>query len=261
MPKDSSPRQRLLAAVFAPLDESGKAQRVEDRILEGITAGVLADGDRLPSEAELASSMGVATVTAREALVGLRSRGLVSTRRGRDGGTFITVPPGQRGQLVRDRLRTMSRVELRDLAIHYRAIAATAAELAADFAGPEDADGLHAILRTPQRSGLSGAVVGEFLLELAALSQSARLTREFVRLYKDFGPLLSLLHEDERFDAEMIQICERIADAVAAADATAARETVKSQIQAGLAALIDEHSRLADRSGAATPAHAQKRTG
>src|SRR6185312_15189067 len=142
MPKDSPPRQRLLAAVFAPLGDGGKAQRVEDRIVEGIAAGVLADGDRLPSEAELASSMGVATVTAREALVGLRSRGLVATRRGRVGGTFITVPTGRRAELVRGRLGRMSRVELRDLAIHYRAIAATAAELAADFADPDDAEAL-----------------------------------------------------------------------------------------------------------------------
>lgn len=261
MPKDSSPRQRLLAAVFAPLDETGKAQRVEDRIVEGITAGVLADGDRLPSEAELAASMGVATVTAREALVGLRSRGLVSTRRGRDGGTFITVPLGQRNELVRGRLCAMSRIELRDLAIHYRAIAATAAELAADFAGAEDAEALRRILRGPQQSGLSGAIVGEFLLELAALSQSARLTREFVRLYKDFGPLLSLLHEDRQFDDRMIQMCEQIADAVAAADSAAARETVKTQIQAGLAALIDEHTRLGDRPGKATLANAQRRMG
>jgi DNA-binding FadR family transcriptional regulator len=261
MPKNSSPRQRLLAAVFAPLGEGGKAQRVEDRIVEGIAAGVLADGDRLPSEAELASSMGVATVTAREALVGLRSRGLVATRRGRDGGTFITVPPGRRSELVRKRLGTMSRVELRDLAIHYRAIAATAAELAADFADPDDAEMLRRILHDPHPSGLGGAVVGEFLLELAALSQSARLTREFVRLYKDFGPLLSLLHEDQEFDGGMVQLCERIADAVADADAATARETVRVQVQTGLEALIDEHARLTDRVAATKPDTAQRRTG
>jgi DNA-binding FadR family transcriptional regulator len=261
MPMDSPPRQRLLAAVFAPLGEGGKAQRVEDRIVEGIAAGVLADGDRLPSEAELASSMGVATVTAREALVGLRSRGLVATRRGRDGGTFITVPTGRRAELVRGRLGRMSRVELRDLAIHYRAIAATAAELAADFADPDDAEALRRILHGSPPSGVGGAVVGEFLLELAALSQSARLTREFVRLYKDFGPLMSLLHEDVEFDATMVAYCERIADALAAADAAAARETVTAQIHTGLAALIDEHARLTDRPADPTSATAQRRTG
>lgn len=261
MPHDASPRQRLLAAVFAPLGDGGKAQRVEDRIIEGISAGVLADGDRLPSEAELASSMGVATVTAREALVGLRSRGLVATRRGRDGGTFITVPLGRRGELVRDRLSGMSRVELRDLTIHYRAIAATAAELAADFAGPDDAEALRHILRGSSRPGLSGALVGEFLLELAALSQSARLTREFVRLYKAFGPLLSLLHDDAAFDAGMVQLCERIADAVAAGDAAEARATVTEQISTALVALIDEHARLTATPATTTPAHAQRRTG
>lgn len=258
MPQNSSPRQRMLATVFASLDEVSKAQRVEDRIVEGIAAGVLADGERLPSEAELASTMGVATVTAREALVGLRSRGLVATRRGREGGTFVTVPAGRRSELVRNRLRRMSRVELRDLAIHYRAIAATAAELAAGFASPEDAEMLREVLRG---SGFGGAVVGEFLLELAALSQSARLTREFGRLHKDFGPLMSLMHEDKEFDAAMVQLCERIADAVASADAAAAREAVTNQIRIGLAALINEHSRLADQATDSQPAIAQRRTG
>jgi DNA-binding FadR family transcriptional regulator len=258
MPQNSSPRQRMLATVFAPLGEIGKAQQVEDRIVQGIAAGVLADGDRLPSEAELASTMGVATVTAREALVGLRSRGLVATRRGREGGTFVTVPAGRRAELVRSRLRQMSRVELRDLAIHYRAIAATAAELAADFAGPEDVEMLR---RTLGGSGFGGAVVGEFLLELAALSQSARLTREFGRLHKDFGPLMSLLHEDREFDESMVRLCERIADAIASADSAAAREAVIAQVRAGLAALIDEHARLAEAPAGPQTTSTQRRTG
>ncbi|WP_458116289.1 FadR/GntR family transcriptional regulator [Arthrobacter sp. D2-10] len=258
MPPNSSPRQRMLATVFAPLGEVGKAQRVEDRIVEGIAAGVLIDGDRLPSEAELASAMGVATVTAREALVALRSRGLVATRRGREGGTFITAPAGRRAELVRNRLRRMSRVELRDLAIHYRAIAATAAELAADSAGPDDVEVLR---RTLIGSGRGGALVGEFLLELAALSQSARLTREFGRLHKDFGPLMSLLHEDKDFDTAMVKLCERIADAIAAADAAAAREAVIAQIRTGLVALIDEHSRLAEPPAGSERGRPQRRTG
>lgn len=254
MPQNSSPRQRMLSTVFAPLGEAGKAQRVQDRIVEGIAAGVLRDGDRLPSEAELASMMGVATVTAREALVGLRSHGLVTTRRGREGGTYVTVPAGRRAELVRARLRGMSRVEVRDLAIHYRAIAATAAELAADFAGPEDAGVLHGMLRG---RGFGGAAVGEFFLELAALSQSARLTREFGRLHKEFGPLILLLQEDGEFDATMVQLCQRIADAVASADAAAAREAVTTQIRTGLTALINEHARLVD----SQPDDIKRRTG
>ena len=242
MPRNTAPQKRLLTAVFAPLGDTGKASRVEERIVQGISAGALADGDRLPTEVELAASMGVATVTAREALAGLRSRGLVETRRGREGGTFITLPSGDRSVLVRRRLTGMSRVELRDLAIHYAAIAATAAELAADAADREDVEALAHLLDAP--AGASNRAVGDFLLELAALSQSARLTREYVRLHTDYGSLLGLAHADPAFNSAMVQLCRRICGAVADADASAARSLVRQYVQASVAWLIDEHTRL-----------------
>ena len=241
MPHNTAPQKRLLTAVFAPLGDAGKASRVEERIVQGISAGALLDGDRLPTEMELAASMGVATVTAREALAGLRSRGLVETRRGREGGTFITLPSGDRSVLVRRRLTSMSRVELRDLAIHYAAIAATAAELAADAADREDVDALEHLLNSP---GSGNRAVGDFLLELAALSQSARLTREYVRLHTDYGSLLGLAHADPEFTSAMVRLCRQICTAVSEADPPAARALVRQYVQATVAWLIDEHTRL-----------------
>ncbi|KPN22384.1 hypothetical protein AO716_00445 [Arthrobacter sp. Edens01] len=241
MPHNTAPQKRLLTAVFAPLGDAGKASRVEERIVQGISAGALLDGDRLPTEMELAASMGVATVTAREALAGLRSRGLVETRRGREGGTFVTLPSGDRSVLVRRRLTSMSRVELRDLAIHYAAIAATAAELAAEAAEHEDVQALEQLLDVPARSSRA---VGDFLLELAALSQSARLTREYVRLHTDYGSLLGLAHADPVFDSTMVRLCRRICTAVSEADPSTARSLVRQYVQASVAWLIDEHTRL-----------------
>lgn len=241
MAQNTVPQKRLLTAVFAPLGDLGKASRVEERIVQGISAGALVDGDRLPTEMELAASMGVATVTAREALAGLRTRGLVETRRGRDGGTFVTVPSGDRSELVRRRLAGMSRVELRDLAIHYAAIAATAAELAADAADREDVAVLEHLLDGPASGDRS---VGDFLLELAALSQSARLTREYVRLHTDYGSLLGLAHADPAFNADMVDLCRRICAAVAEADHSASRALVRQYVQASVAWLIDEHTRI-----------------
>lgn len=241
MPQDFSPHQRQLSAVFATLEGGGRAQRVEDRIVGGISAGILRNGDRLPSEAELATSMGVATVTAREALVSLRSRGLVVTRRGREGGTFITLPIGDRSALVFARLAKLSRVELRDMAIHYGAICSTAAELAALNADAEDAEALGRLLDADPgtASVVHGTRVGDFLLELAALSQSARLTREHVRLHTDFGPLLSLAHADPRFDQEMLEHCRQIVCAVNDRDPARARALVNDYIRAGVSWLIE----------------------
>jgi len=79
------------AAIFAPIGDEGRALLVERRLAEAIRSGMLVDGERLPSESELAHLFGVALVTAREALVALREQGLVTTVRGllRDDATAI----------------------------------------------------------------------------------------------------------------------------------------------------------------------------
>ena len=80
--------------VFAPLDEGGRAGTVARRLAQAITLGLLLDGERLPAETQLASQFGVSPVTLREALAELREAGLVETRRGRRGGSFIHAPDG-----------------------------------------------------------------------------------------------------------------------------------------------------------------------
>ena len=64
------------------------------RITEAIHLGLLADGEQLPVEVELARQFGVAPMTVREALAELRDQGLVETRRGRTGGSFVRRPAG-----------------------------------------------------------------------------------------------------------------------------------------------------------------------
>lgn len=83
---------RARTAVFAPINNLGRAVRVEQRLANAIWSGLLRDGEKLPSESELAAMLGVATVTAREALISLRAQGLVTTVRGRGGGSFVTRP-------------------------------------------------------------------------------------------------------------------------------------------------------------------------
>ncbi|NUP78305.1 MAG: winged helix-turn-helix transcriptional regulator, partial [Nonomuraea sp.] len=123
-------------AVFAPVGGAGRVEAVVRRLADAIALGLLADGEQLPSEAELAARLGVSTVTLREALMALRQRGLVETRRGRGGGSFVRTPeePPELGR----RLRAFAADELRDLGDHYAAIAGAAARLAALRARPGD---------------------------------------------------------------------------------------------------------------------------
>lgn len=184
---------RARGAIFARLSDVGRAGQVEQRLTEAIRSGVLTEGERLPSEPELAAMLGVAVVTVREALTGLRAQGLVTTSRGRGGGTFVAAGATLDEDALVERLASMSRAELQDRATHYVLVLAGCAELAAERAEPSEAAALATVL--PEADADVGAwrhADAELWLSVAALTQSARLTREVVRLEADFGALVRI---------------------------------------------------------------------
>src|SRR5688500_5819863 len=187
----SSARQ----VVLAPLDRRGRVAEVERRLADAIRVGVFGDGDQLPSEAELAAQLGVATVTLREALVGLRATGLVQTRRGRNGGTFVHAPAETAEARLFDRLAELSVDDIRDLADHHAAIAGAAAALAAERASGSD---LERLAQHLERLGAATtdaerrAADARFHVELAATTRSLRLTRAETELQTETAALVWL---------------------------------------------------------------------
>jgi len=67
------------------------------QILQQIVAGVLKEGDKLPSENQICQTSKISRPTVREALMRLHADGLVTTRQG--SGTFVSRRPS--GQLTR----------------------------------------------------------------------------------------------------------------------------------------------------------------
>src|SRR3954466_4694431 len=59
------------------------------RLAQAIRLGMVAVGERLPPERELAEQLRVSRVTLREAIGALREAGYLESRRGRSGGTFV----------------------------------------------------------------------------------------------------------------------------------------------------------------------------
>jgi DNA-binding FadR family transcriptional regulator len=180
------------ASIFAPLIGPGRSEQVEQRMREAILLGLIQDGERLPRETVLARQFGVAVSTVREALDGLRSQGLVRTTRGRDGGSFVTATAAEHRDLVSERLRSLSRAQLHDLAAHCGAIAGAAAALAAERASLEDHNNLTALVDSINVDDELSVRRGEALLrvEIAAAAQSPRLVAEELQLQSEFGPLL-----------------------------------------------------------------------
>ena len=81
----------------------GRADQVSYQIETAILMGILAEGDRLPTESALASELGISPITLRQSLAALRTKGLIETSRGRSGRqqagqTWMLWPPeGLRG--------------------------------------------------------------------------------------------------------------------------------------------------------------------
>ncbi len=75
--------------MLGPIGAEGAVERIVRRIGEAIGAGLLAPGERLPAESDLAAQLDVAPMTLRQALAILREAGFIETRRGRSGGSFV----------------------------------------------------------------------------------------------------------------------------------------------------------------------------
>ncbi|MGW1677311.1 FadR/GntR family transcriptional regulator [Saccharopolyspora sp. NPDC002376] len=223
---------RARSAMFAPLDQTGRVEAVTRRLVDAITLGLFADGEQLPTEAELAGQFGVSTVTIREALMALRQRGLVETRRGRSGGSFVRAPRDHGGESWRERLREVSLGELRDLGDHYAAIAGAAARLAAERSSPDDLTRLEQAADDVLGTTGHGTARAErqFHLEVAAAAQSSRLTQQEIQLQGELGAVLWLSTGCEGGIDDVHAEHRAIVEAIASADGQLARTLTEKHI-------------------------------
>ncbi len=74
---------------FKPIRMRKAAEEVTSVIIDAIHGGVFEPGDRLPRERDLAERLEVSRVTVREAIRLLESAGIVSVRRGNQGGVVV----------------------------------------------------------------------------------------------------------------------------------------------------------------------------
>jgi DNA-binding FadR family transcriptional regulator len=73
-----------------PFTPHGSRWEIAEELRRRIRGGELPQGQRLPTERELAEELAVSRTTVREALQALREEGFVETVRGRAGGNFVT---------------------------------------------------------------------------------------------------------------------------------------------------------------------------
>ncbi|WP_169080172.1 FadR/GntR family transcriptional regulator [Microcella alkalica] len=114
MPDTAPPPEGLALEAFSRPVRGGNAfEETLARLLQLIRLGIVAPGEALAPERELAARLEVSRDTVREAIKALAEAGYVESRRGRYGGTFVREPlphpeegPGERvsADEVRDAL-------------------------------------------------------------------------------------------------------------------------------------------------------------
>jgi DNA-binding FadR family transcriptional regulator len=198
-PELAAPTRRLL---YGPLPALDATEAIIRRVRAAIGLGLISDGDRLPRESDLAEQLGVTNFTLREALGELRQQGLIETRAGKYGGSFVKAPM-EGAELAHDELLRLSSGELRDLGDWRRMLTGNAAALAAHRASESNH---HRLQQYATQVGAASSNLearrahGRFHVELASATQSARMTRAEFTVHEEIDWLfgMSLQNETQR---------------------------------------------------------------
>lgn len=237
----------LWRAALDPLPSASRAEVITRRLKRAISLGMLPDGSPLPSETELASRMQVSTVTLRASLAELRRQGLIVTRRGRSGGSFIHLPNGADEQPLRSQLLGMKIDDIRDLRDLHVAIAGQAARLAAERAQGRATDRLERWASSiASTTSASAAVRADFAFhaELAASTRSAQLTRSELSIQTELTPLLWIPGSEVLNPADASRDHTAIVAAVREGDGQTARALAEDHVAGALNGLIELRMRI-----------------
>lgn len=227
-----------LTPVLRPVRAGNGFEEALEQILQLLRLGLVPGGERLPAERELAERMGISRVTLREVLKVLTDQGLVESRRGRYGGTFVLQRPDAHGE---DELRRrVAAVDVEDTLRFREVLEVGAAGLcAAHGLTDQDADRLRTALAATHDAPLAEYRRQDTLLHLtiAELSGSPTLTAQYAAVRATLNDLLDciplLVRNLEHSQHQHTALVEAVLDA----DADGAREVMREHCE-GTAALL-----------------------
>ncbi|MFD9705846.1 FadR/GntR family transcriptional regulator [Lentzea sp. NPDC059081] len=220
-------------ALFRPVRAGNAFEETVERLMQSIRLGVVAPGERLPSERDLATRLGVSRVTVREAIRSLQENNYVESRRGRYGGTFVRteIPKPAPGKEFGD---------LHDVLTLRKVLETGAAETAAGRSlGPAERRGLRTRLDEASTSSLAEYRRKDSRLHLAiaeatgsaALTAAVADSRMRANELLDSIPLLepNLVHSNAQH--------ERIITSILDGDPASARQAMAEHLD-GTASLL-----------------------
>jgi GntR family transcriptional repressor for pyruvate dehydrogenase complex len=225
-----------MAGVFLPVTSGARlSDQVAQQLAEGISAGRLSAGEKLPPEARLAEQFQVSRTVLREAVSRLKSLGLLDSRQG--SGVFVSASPPH-SPLNFDARDTASREAVVQMAEVRRALEAEVAALAAQRRTAGDVKRLkQAVSALDKAVGAGGDGVEEDLRFHRALADAAHNpfligTLDYLAQFMRGAIGVTRANEARRADfaAQVRQEHQAVVRAIEAADAVAARRAAAAHM-------------------------------
>ncbi|MFJ8231055.1 FadR/GntR family transcriptional regulator [Streptomyces sp. NPDC094448] len=226
------------AAVLRPVRAGNGFEEALEQILRLLRLGLVAAGERLPAERELAERLGISRVTLREVLKVLTEQRLLESRRGRYGGTFVLPRPEAYGE--EELRRRLAGADLEDTLRFREVLEVGAAGLCAAHGLPEEGGRrLRAALAATHDAPLAEYRRRDTLLHLtlAELSGSPSLAEQYAAVRAGVNELLDCIPILVRNLEHSQQQHTAVVDAVLAGDADGARRAMREHC-GGTAALL-----------------------
>jgi DNA-binding FadR family transcriptional regulator len=230
-----------LTPVLRPVRAGNGFEEALEQILQIVRLGLVPGGERLPSERELSDRMGISRVTLREVLRVLQDEGLVESRRGRYGGTFVLPRTDAPSDGAEEELRRhLEKVDIEDV-LRFREVLETGAAglCAAHPLTAEQRQRLRAALVATSDAPLADYRRCDTLLHLALaeLSGSPTLASRYAAVRATVNELLDciplLVRNLEHSQRQHVALVDAVLDG----DADGARQVMREHC-AGTAALL-----------------------
>ena len=208
------------ARIFAPIKAHRTFETVIERIVDAIDSQGLGEGDRLPTESEMARMLDVSRPTLRQALRVLETSGVLKIKAGQSGGVFVAdemVPVDVLGRNIA--LEVGHAVEL--IATR-RIIEPIVYHLAAENASEEELDRIAEAIELMRRHLSDPNMISRadvlFHRRIAHAAGNQILLRTMSAIYRDLNPLRGALSRDREHGLHMIDVHSRQLEAIRARD-------------------------------------------
>jgi GntR family transcriptional repressor for pyruvate dehydrogenase complex len=221
---------------FAPIQQLRAHEYVADQVQRHIALRLIAPGESLPSERELAATFGVGRPTIQHALRLLEADRLVETRRGRRGGTFVSAPADDASAMSDLLARVLrQRAELEQVLTYRRVVEPRVAREAARTRRKDDLAAMTAAIECMVEATSEPDYMRhdtEFHLAIARATRNRFLLGAIEDVRLRLNDAMSLLPESDTWHRRLSGEHEAIAQAISARDGEAAEQAMDLHVAA-----------------------------